>query len=119
MVKNTPSNVGDVGLIPGQETKIPHVAGQLSPYAATTEPMHFGFLVPQLEKSSHATIKNRHSPLQNTHTHTHTHTHAQVSTEKQAVKQSMIDCFSIHNFSNIEKFYRRKTLKLRIRHLLN
>ena len=46
-----------------------------------------------------------------THTHTHTHTHAQVSTEKQAVKQSMIDCFSIHNFSNIEKILQEKNLK--------
>ena len=29
MVKNPPSNVGDVGLIPGGGTKIPHAAGQL------------------------------------------------------------------------------------------
>ena len=30
MVKNLPSNVGDMGLIPGQGTKIPHALGQLS-----------------------------------------------------------------------------------------
>ena len=30
VVKNPPSNAGDVGLIPGWETKIPHAAGQLS-----------------------------------------------------------------------------------------
>ena len=30
MVKNLPSNAGDVGLIPGQGTKIPHATGQLS-----------------------------------------------------------------------------------------
>ena len=30
-VKNLPSNAGDVGLIPGQGTKIPHAAGQLKP----------------------------------------------------------------------------------------
>ena len=37
MVKNPPSNAGDAGLIPGQGTKIPHAAGQLSPHATTTE----------------------------------------------------------------------------------
>ena len=39
VVKNPPSNAGDVGLIPGQGTKIPHAAGQLSLCAATTEHM--------------------------------------------------------------------------------
>ena len=38
VVKNPPSNAGDMGLIPGQGTKIPHVAGQLSPLAETIEP---------------------------------------------------------------------------------
>ena len=51
MVKNPPSNAGDAGSIPGQGTKIPHAAGQLSLHAAT---------------------KTRYS--QNTHTHTHTQT---------------------------------------------
>ena len=37
MVKNLPCNAGDVGLIPGQGTKIPYAAGQLSPCAL--EPM--------------------------------------------------------------------------------
>ena len=36
-VKNLPYNAGDVGSIPGQGTKIPHAAGQLSPHATTTE----------------------------------------------------------------------------------
>ena len=40
MVKNPPSNAGDAGSIPGQGTKIPHAAGQLSPRAATAEPEH-------------------------------------------------------------------------------
>ena len=40
MVKNQPSNAGDVGSIPGLETKIPHAAGQLSLCATTTEPTH-------------------------------------------------------------------------------
>ena len=31
VVKNPPSNAGDVGSIPGQGTKIPHDMGQLSP----------------------------------------------------------------------------------------
>ena len=30
VVKNLPCNAGDVGSIPGQGTKIPHAAGQLS-----------------------------------------------------------------------------------------
>ena len=33
MVKNPPSNGGDAGVIPGQENKVPHAAGQLSPHA--------------------------------------------------------------------------------------
>ena len=37
MVKKPPSNAGDVGSIPGRGTKISHAAGQLSPYATTTE----------------------------------------------------------------------------------
>ena len=39
VVKNPPYNAGDMGLIPGQGTKIPHAAGQLSPCATTTEPV--------------------------------------------------------------------------------
>ena len=42
MVKNPPSNAGDMDSIPGWGTKIPHAAGQLSPRAATTEPVHSG-----------------------------------------------------------------------------
>ena len=37
-VKNTPSNAGDAGSIPGWGTKIPHAVGQLSQCTATTEP---------------------------------------------------------------------------------
>ena len=43
VVKNLPCNAGDVGSIPGQGTKIPHAAGQLSPWATTR------VLVPQGE----------------------------------------------------------------------
>ena len=37
MVKNPPYNAGDGDSLPGQGTKIPHAAGQLSPHAITTE----------------------------------------------------------------------------------
>ena len=67
MVKNSPSNAGDKGLIPGLETKIPHATGQLSLHATTTElvclnerahmlqttePMRPGARVPQLEREN-------------------------------------------------------------------
>ena len=38
MVKNLPLNVGDMGLILGLGTKIPHATGQRSLCAAITEP---------------------------------------------------------------------------------
>ena len=56
MVKNLPSNAGDAGSIPGLGTKIPHATGQLSPRAATTEPVHPRAPVPQLERSLRATM---------------------------------------------------------------
>ena len=37
MVKNPPYNAGGVSSIPGQGTKIPRAAGQLSPRATNTE----------------------------------------------------------------------------------
>ena len=37
VVKNPPCNAGDVGLIPGWGTKIPHAVRQLSPQAATKD----------------------------------------------------------------------------------
>ena len=40
VVKNPPYSAGDAGSIPGQGTKIPHAAGQLSPHATTTELEH-------------------------------------------------------------------------------
>ena len=75
MVKNPPSNAGDVCLIPSQGTKIPHAEGQLSPCATTTElaclkeracmlqttePMCSGAHVPQLERENpHATTREK------------------------------------------------------------
>ena len=40
VVKSPPSNAGVTGSIPGRGTKIPHAVGQLSPHAATTEPVY-------------------------------------------------------------------------------
>ena len=37
VVKNPPSNAGDMGSIPGGGTKIPHATGQLSPCTTTGE----------------------------------------------------------------------------------
>ena len=37
MVKSSPSSAGNVGLIPGQGTKIAHTVGQLSPWATSGE----------------------------------------------------------------------------------
>ena len=56
VVKNPPSKAGNMGSIPGRGTKIPHAAGQLSPGAATREPMRSGARVPQLRLD---TAKNK------------------------------------------------------------
>ena len=40
LVKNLPGNGGHVGSTPGRGTKISHTAGQRSPRAAATEPVH-------------------------------------------------------------------------------
>ena len=39
VVKSLPCNAGDMSSIPGQGTKTPHAQEQLSPYAATAEPV--------------------------------------------------------------------------------
>ena len=75
VVKNLPCNAGDAGSIPGQGTKIPHAAGQLSPCATTTElprlntrarvlqttePTRPGARAPQLERENpHATTREK------------------------------------------------------------
>ena len=40
VVKNLPGSAGDASSIPHQETKIPHVVGQLSPHGTTRETSH-------------------------------------------------------------------------------
>ena len=52
VVENMPSDSGDPGSIPGQVTKIPHAAGQLSPCDTTTEPTHSTARAPQLKKTT-------------------------------------------------------------------
>ena len=49
MVKNNlPSNAGDIGSIPAQETEIPHVLGQLEKHESTaTEPQALEPLLPK------------------------------------------------------------------------
>ena len=39
MVKNLPSNAGDMGSIPGWRTKIPHAVGQLSRTSQLEKPL--------------------------------------------------------------------------------
>ena len=63
MVKSLLSSAGNAGSIPGQGTKIPHAAGQLSLYATTTEPTYSGTHAPQLERSPHAATKTQHSQI--------------------------------------------------------
>ena len=74
-MKNPPSNAGEVGSIPGQGTKIPHAAVQLSTCATTTElvrvneracvlqttePTRPGDRAPQLERENpRATTRER------------------------------------------------------------
>ena len=50
MVKNLPCNAGNVDMIPGQGTRIPHAAEQLNPHATTRESVcrNEGSHVPQL-----------------------------------------------------------------------
>ena len=75
LVKNLPSNAGDMDSIPGQGTKIPHAAGQLSLHTTTielerlnkrarvpqtTEPTCSAASAPQLQRENpHATIREK------------------------------------------------------------
>ena len=46
VVETPPTNAGDAGSIPGQETKISHAMGQVSPFCATAEPVCSMICVP-------------------------------------------------------------------------
>ena len=90
VVKNPPSNAGVTGLITDRGTKIPHAAGQLSPLATTielarlnvrarvlqtTEPMRSAALMPQLDRSPHATTREKpeHRNEETTHCNKRSH----------------------------------------------
>ena len=68
MVKNLPSNGGDVGSIPGQGTKIPHATGQLSP--RTLDPSHHNWRAHVLQLLSPCTTtrekptRHKEDPMQ-------------------------------------------------------
>ena len=55
VVKSSPSNAEDVGLIPGWGTRIPCFPGHLSPCTTTTEPVCSGVHMAQLETPVHHT----------------------------------------------------------------
>ena len=63
VVKNLPSNAGDVGSNPGEGTKIPHGARQQSPRATNTEPTCSKTPVLQLEKPSSTATKTQCSQI--------------------------------------------------------
>ena len=58
VVKNLPSNSGDIGLIPGQTCKILDALGQLSVCTTTTEILSSGAPVPQIEGCSCIAVKD-------------------------------------------------------------
>ena len=53
VVKNPPCNARDMGSIPGQRTKIPHAAEQLSLSATTTEHVSHNYWVHVPQQRSH------------------------------------------------------------------
>ena len=57
VVKSPPFNSGDASLRHGHRTEIPHTVGQLSPCAATAEPLHSETHTTQLKRSLHTTAK--------------------------------------------------------------
>ena len=55
VVKNPPSNAGNVGLIPRRRTKIPRASDQLSPRATTSEHLSHNERGCVLQRRSHTT----------------------------------------------------------------
>ena len=60
VVKNPPSNAGDMGSIPGWGIKIPCASRQLSLHVATTDPTLSSACTPQ-RKILHAAVKIPHA----------------------------------------------------------
>ena len=67
MVKNLPSNAGDVGSISGRGTRIPHAAGQLNLRITTRESAHCNekMVPPGTVKTPRATYKTQGSQVNN------------------------------------------------------
>ena len=68
MVKNLPSNAGDMGSVPGQVARIPHAVGLLSPHAASREKPLWHNERSHMSvtgKSLHAAAKTRYSQINN------------------------------------------------------
>ena len=62
VVRNPPSNAGDMGSVPGWGAGIPHAKGQLSPHPTTSEPAISGAHGPQLERSLGTATKDPSCP---------------------------------------------------------
>ena len=58
MVKNTPANAGDTGLIPGLEIKILHAMDKLRPPTATSKACKFWSSHIAARESLHAAMKS-------------------------------------------------------------
>ena len=58
VVKNLPSNAGDMGSIPGWKIMSPRDAGQLRWCATNTDPVLSGARLPQLPRSLRAAMKD-------------------------------------------------------------
>ena len=84
VVKNPPSNAGDVGSIPGWGTKIPHATGQLSPSATSTEPMCCSY------RSLQATARTQPSQnLKNNKNELRPHSEVQPTTWRNQKRRSV------------------------------
>ena len=59
MIKNLPCIAGDMGLIPGQRSRIPHAVDQLSPDSATTEAKHHKQRVPRPDATKYIHVKKK------------------------------------------------------------
>ena len=66
-IKNSPANSGDMSSMPGQETKISHAAGQLSPCSTAGEATVMGTVhhderaAPLTTETARAATKTQHS----------------------------------------------------------
>ena len=59
MIKNLPCIAGDIGLIPGRGSRIPHAVDQLSPDSATTKAKHHKQRVLRPDAAKYTHVKKR------------------------------------------------------------